>query len=657
MATRLKTIRFAFPTLASISDAVVTNFTQITVYIPESSPVFKKVAVTWGAGDIITATGGTWTEQRTGLRLGAAGYTTVTNTNDVAHSSENLCAVITADLTAHFTTNWTGTSMTCDLQVYADQSTGTTLGLVDAFAYVDITYEYDDTSATHIKTVCLPIGGLAVANANTTKPGTAQFDGTFPALDTICPEASKTYRAIWLEVEGAEGLGTSTVDLTWSWEIDSLGAYTTSNHERGLGFDRKWTYCYNLMSGGTPIFTTNATHSIYVWNSATGAFLYSSFKLYVTYEFSPGSTTTVLNSIQVPFSNVTLPSNTDITDPTVVEIPVWIDEPGTITKQLTAFEYWIENVSSNSSDVRIAPGTSGTYVTYGNTTTGLAGNYHRLQEFSTVTNGLTLARGLNRILLNVRDFAGATCSMTGFLLLNYHSGKASAGVGAHNHTVHWPVYLRDATATGQEFLSASVAPALPESAYFLNGVAAVFSLLGTSTGLSVNGYDYAVERLAAEQTAGVKGWDRLMAAYNYAVVMETGYYITVIDALWFFKQWPSDPRPALGSDGKPRVDIETARRWRWALHPPSNNKYPTFQLYVTYHSITFEKTTTVSSSGGGTVNASLCRKGPPVETVLTGSRSGNGTIVWTWYDDTANMLVEAREDATHVGRSNDFTFA
>jgi len=35
-----------------------TNLTQITVYIPESSPVFRSVILRLNATDIITATGG-----------------------------------------------------------------------------------------------------------------------------------------------------------------------------------------------------------------------------------------------------------------------------------------------------------------------------------------------------------------------------------------------------------------------------------------------------------------------------------------------------------------------------------------------------------------------------------------------------------------------
>jgi hypothetical protein len=43
MATRLKTVEYWFPMSQSVVDATDTNLTQITVYPPENSKVFKKV--------------------------------------------------------------------------------------------------------------------------------------------------------------------------------------------------------------------------------------------------------------------------------------------------------------------------------------------------------------------------------------------------------------------------------------------------------------------------------------------------------------------------------------------------------------------------------------------------------------------------------------
>lgn len=86
MATRIKTVQFAFdPIVTTVTDATVTNFVQRTINIPETVISFVSVTAEVGFQDIITATGGTITEHRVGLRLGAAAYTTITETDDITY--------------------------------------------------------------------------------------------------------------------------------------------------------------------------------------------------------------------------------------------------------------------------------------------------------------------------------------------------------------------------------------------------------------------------------------------------------------------------------------------------------------------------------------------------------------------------------------------
>jgi hypothetical protein len=216
MATRLKTVQFAWPTLASLPNNTLTTFTQITVYLPEATKTIKKAWVEFSADDIITNTGGSLTTKTINLRLGAASYTSTTNANTLTNSGENISHFITRDFTNHFTTNWTGTSMTCDLQAQINQSTGTTTGFVNASATLHITYEYDDSATTHLKTVYIPL------NAPVTElPTTKTSHDTIPALDTYLPEASKTYRNIHV-VTQANTNQASTTDHTMTFQLIQL---------------------------------------------------------------------------------------------------------------------------------------------------------------------------------------------------------------------------------------------------------------------------------------------------------------------------------------------------------------------------------------------------------------------------------------------------
>ena len=46
---------------------------------------------------------------------------------------------------------------------------------------------------------------------------------------------------------------------------------------------------------------------------------------------------------------------------------------------------------------------------------------------------------------------------------------------------------------------------------------------------------------------------------------------------------------------------------------------------------------------------------PVIEHVVSTSRSGNGAYTATVYDNTLGHFSEAREDGTHIGRSDNFT--
>lgn len=282
MATSLKTVAYAFPRLAAITNNTLTNFTQITVTLPEGSKAFKSCFVEFSCNDIITATGGTITTKTSGLRLGAASYTSIANANTLTNSGENMALFFTQDFTAHFTSNWTGTSMTCDFQVQINQSTGTTLGMVDGSAILYITYEYDDTSATQAKTVWIPfnsrVGALALTKTT--------FD-TVPALDTFCAEAGKTYLNHALILEGNENLA-STNDFTISFEFATSGVVTSGNHERALASDRFVRQVDEVSAYMTP--ASSQTFSL--WMTGTTAVMHTvTAMLMVTYTFTLSGST------------------------------------------------------------------------------------------------------------------------------------------------------------------------------------------------------------------------------------------------------------------------------------------------------------------------------------------------------------------------------
>jgi len=189
-----------------------------------------------------------------------------------------------------------------------------------------------------------------------------------------------------------------------------------------------------------------------------------------------------------------------------------------------------------------------------------------------------------------------------------------------------------------ERITSAITISIPESSYFLNALGVEYKYLSNAT-TKPSGVAVQVERLSAE---GGQKWDSIYADIG-GPDPEVGLRLIFSQSRNIFKRFPGD----LGPD---RIDLETARRWK-AILSGSGYAWADLNLFLTYHSITFTVSGTISGSGGGTVNLDLHRVDNG-EKVLGTSRVGNGAYSFTWYDDTASLFVVAREDATHLGRSD-----
>jgi hypothetical protein len=633
MANRLKTVEFSFARLASVVSGTLTALTQRTIYLPETTKTIRKVALKLTADDIITASGGTISVRRLECRLGAAAFTSSNNTNQSVNSVENLSLYHSVDVTSHFTTNWTGASMTMDAQVQLSQSSGTPTGFVNIGLTVLITYEYDDTATTQIKTVYIPldcpVGALATA-----KPGVA--NATIPALDTFCPEASKTYRDLFITVQGNESTNTSTVDTTLSIQIDSLAADTSGNHEAALASDRWFRHIWNMTALG---MTTNATHGFFIW-AAVARFNHVQAWLTVTYEFSPSSTTSVLNSLLIPLMFIDPMGGTASTDAQRGRATIWVEEPNTITVQNSAvLVFWSQIAQTDGVNIRINAQSFQSYTPVASVLCGAVGCMRRCES------AITLARGSNLITCDIyrTDTTDLGFMVSAMLILNYTSGKASAGVGAHNHTVQWSLLAVETNVLARLTFTSAVAPNIPDADYYMSSIGVGATIFTSGTDNQV-GFVMQCERLSAE---GGPAWECLGAKLVQTDPEVGAFPIYGQDVMGLFKRYPNDPKPR-------SMDLETARRWRigGASALANANYSTTAYLMMTYHSITFTVSGSVTDyTGNGSgiaVNLARVSDGEPLLSMTT---AAGGSFSGSWYDDTENLFVHAQQDATHVGRS------
>lgn len=632
MAQRLKTVAYAFPAITStVTNNTLTNFTQITVYLPESSKTIHRAWVEFSADDIVTASGN-WTTKTLELRLGSASYTSNANGNTLTSSGENVSLFLTRDFTSHFTSNWSGTSMTCDLRFQINQSSGTTLGITNVCATLYVTYEYDDTSTTQVKTVYIPM-----SERNTSLATTKTAMGDIPNLDTYLPEASKTYRDIHVVMQANTCLN-NTTDHTVSFEIDSLGATASGNYEGALQTDRWTRFVWGGLNG---TFTTNATHTLNIWTSAGSVARHHTPHVYmvVTYEFNASSTTSVMNSLLLPME-IDTPIGTSSTDFQRASRELWVQEPSPTLRRLAFLCNW--NNAGNESGLNARIGT-GSFVALTNTGAGVIAGSKGFMLRNDSPTGISFGRGRNTLSVDLyATLANQGSNFGGLWIVNYTSDIATGGLGTHNNTVIYPLAFHDTGNVVKGQTTSAVSPPIPETNYFVTALGLRLGIFGSSTGYysapAIN-----AERLVAE---GGLAWE---SCYGDAGVddSEIGLSTTWAQIRHLFTRWNGDV-------GSGRLPLKTNRRYMYFVAVGTGTTgcfWENVHMYITYHSITYTISGEITNSAGGTVSIAVHRTATG-ERILTGSRVGNGSYSFTWYDDTEEVYVVARESGTLLGRSD-----
>lgn len=632
MAVRLKTVQYSFPTLAALTNNTLTNMTQITVYLPETGT--KTIRAAWleiSMDDIITATGGSVTTKTINLRLNAAAYSSTTNGNTLSHSGENLSLFITRDFSSYFATNWTGTSMTCDVQLQINQSTGTTLGMVNVCATLNITYEYDDTSTTQLKTVYIPL------NAPTTfLPTTKTSHDTVPALDTYLPEDSKTYRNIHI-VTQANTAASSTTNFSNTYELNSLGTNTTGLYAQTLDTDRWTRYVWDITSY---LIDKSITYTFNVHSSLTGTMDCMQAWMVVTYEFDSTTTTSVMNSLLLPME-IDDPVGTSATIFQRATREIMVQETNPVLTRLAAYIRW--NNTGNEAGLNARIGT-GAFVAYTNTGSGLIGGGKGMMIRNDAPTGLSFARGKNILQL---DIYNTSASIKGgnfgaLWILNYTSSVSGGGVANHNHSIIWPLAYHGTGVATVNYVTTATAPIIPETNYYISALGLRLGYVNNST-LTSCAPSITVERTVAE---GGMIFER---AYSNAGMndSEVGYNESWSQIRQQFARWNGDPDTT-------RMDIEVSRRYNTYIPNSAGTAtgvfWETLQLYMTYHTISYNISDTITGFTGA---VDIClHESINGEKILTTSRSGDGAFSFTWYDNTEEIFVEAT-DGINVGRSQD----
>ncbi len=638
MAIRIKTVEYVFPMdTTALATATRRDQAAITIYIPENtSRTFRSVRIQVSYRDNVT-TAASLTSPLIGVKLGAAAFSDATLGNPTANSGESQQFLFERDVTSYFNTNFgSGTSQTCQV---GTQHTGTTV--VNICIKLFITYEWDDTSqTTRIKTVRIPIesttGALTATLANV---GTSQI----PALDTDLPEASKTYRQIWVEAYYNEYTAGTTNDANLGISVGGAAEQTTAVHESSLASSCAGFAIFN--QGAAPSWSTASAQNIQARASTittASTFNHVAFVLCVTYEYNHSTSTRFRQSLVLPLGIMDLPGATVAGDSSQIEKELLIPEPGTITLKQSGAVISYAATGAINPNVSFGGQTARAYTDTALAYCGTTFLCQRVDSGSAQGAGITLARGANSwrwaVFIGTAGFTPG--NMTGWLYLNYDSDKALAGDGAHNQSRLFSI--QDSQASGTiSTVTAAQFMRIPETKWWRNGLGVLCNNWGSTA--SPQYWLLAVEMLSGEasrqdfQELG-KGW--------FTHDGEVGWYPLIVDAQDEAKgklqRFDADPDAS-------RVALEGSRRWKIAVAQASTRP---LSAWLTYHSVPFEVSGVVSNSAGGTVTLEVRRKSDGLKLGST-TRSGDGSYAIKVYDPTATVFVDAVENSSHLGRSVD----
>lgn len=642
MTSRLKTVQYSYPFYGSLTNGQTGNLTGMTIYLPEDNKSFKSVIA-----DIYVkqdSTDNTTFQMYSGaFRLGSNSYSGYL-VNWSLGSTSNPCNVflnLQTDITNLFNTQWSGTFMNSDMLLYLNNSAGTNRDWNNIGCKYIITYEYDDQSTTHVKTVQIPFYSNYTGNATGLLP-----IGEIPIIDNYFPEASKTYRDCFFLIEGHTAL-TSTGTRNLIFSIDQTGVFTGDNIRclslaNGAHSEHQ-NYIYKTWTGDFTFDKTIAHTGYinYIGPANTNAMTQTYGNMFVTYEFDKAATTGVMNSVIFAGNHENgFPTNRANPDAFYGELYVPEDNP--VLKRLACnFSISCFGNNSSTSERRLRFGT-GDYQGWLNDTVN---SYFVLQ--SDVSNLVSISNGSNIFTGHFYTTRGpATSHQVGwqtYWIGNYTSDVSSYGLDAHNHTVYYSMYE-----TNHNLISwnsnnngSNIRWAVDKSFTKPSGeyyIQSIYSHNVKLNNLAAYGHDFYYntgEYLTSANINTGDFWNGIRFANIGIYDGSRQFAKETLPVTELFSRYSGDP------DG---VDFYNSRVYRI----DGSQTYAAHQMIVTYNQIYYNVNGTVYgySGDGSNIEINLCRTSDG-KILKTGLTSAGGSFSIPYYKNDEQLYLTA----THSGKA------
>jgi hypothetical protein len=449
MATVVKSVIYAWPTvtssvtLANTASGVYTtaSFGSKTLFFPEtSSRIFNSVYAEVGFhDDVVTTADGGLNSLILNLNIsGSTNSSSILWTPAIPLSGENMSFVGGPfDFTSFFNNLIPPTSASINLEasVYYRPQTGTASLMQNISFKLYSTYTHNDVDTTYLKTVIIPLES-PTASLSQTSPGIIG-NQQIPRLITsqsfsgFLPESNVNIRDYFIEIEGNEcSNGTGDIALTGSITSSySNLSFQFTPLEKALQSDTYDRLIWSIPTSSLP--NISQSHNFGLRSNIASVFNHVSINLYVTYEYDKTTTTTLNNTVILPWTLTTplSPNGLDFTsNSSVVSTVLPIFEPNPQLKQSALRINW--NANNLLTTVYMSVNSQSTVTSYTDRASGLGGMVnvqHRFDSDATNPNANTanviLSRGLNYLTSSFFANSGVVyaTNINGYYIINYTS--------------------------------------------------------------------------------------------------------------------------------------------------------------------------------------------------------------------------------------------
>lgn len=479
MTTASKTIPWAFTTRlttlatnTTIGTATRHDFAAITIALPELTRTIRSVKLRVCARDSFTVATNI-TGWRIGIKLGAVASDDVDYASTAANTGDHEELIVERDVTAYFVANFGGgATQTCQVGFAVSTAAASLVNNITAELW--ITYDYDIAAATQLRCAEIPIQGHHTLISTTdleigTTAGVSNAPANqIPNLSTFLPEASVSFKEIYLRVTAMDTATTGATPFNLSIKLDSGGTYDArATLEQALQTSVPYRDLVDLTVAPYSI-TTTAVHALIVKSSIANTFENISAVLVVVYTFTVAGTTRELHSVRIPLENDRSAMEPlfggTAGDDARYSASLDIQDPGTIT--LLQSGTVIYDQMMGASGVTTAVYNSGQGVrTYAHANVVRSGPHVYVRRGDIDTSTWALARGVNRLTMDARvsSVAGSGSSeISGYAIVNYTSDVPATGIGTGMRTVAYSLASHPTPASAAVIVAAEeVLPNFP----------------------------------------------------------------------------------------------------------------------------------------------------------------------------------------------------